>query len=275
MMENLKKIKLFYIIGIYINIIRLNYIKDSLRLVRIYLIRNKWLNKGKFEKIEPFKNKHEGMRCFIIGTAPSLTINDLELLQNEITFSVNSVIKLYNKTKWRPTYYGIQDRHVYKSLENDIKNTSIPIGFVSDYIYNKYESAKSFIPYYLYDCRHGSHGQKVALSSGFSNDVSEVVYDGYSVVHSMLQIAVYMGFKEIFLLGCDCSYDKSGKHHIVESGFFDKQSATAGERMIFAHGVAKEFIDKHGIKVYNATRGGMLEVYQRVRLEDILIQKNK
>ncbi|WP_431242695.1 hypothetical protein ACQ9BO_23405 [Flavobacterium sp. P21] len=93
------------------------------------------------------------------------------------------------------------------------------------------------------------------LRSGFSSDVSEIVYDGYSIVYSLIQIAVYMGFKEIYLLGVDCSYSVTGKQHIVDSGFTDKQSATVGERMIFAHSIAKDYLNNYQVEVKNVTRG--------------------
>jgi len=32
---------------------------------------------------------------------------------------------------------------------------------------------------------------------------------------------------------------------------------------------AKEYADGHGIKIYNATRGGKLEVFERVNFDDL------
>ena len=89
----------------------------------------------------------------------------------------------------------------------------------------------------------------------------------------MLQIAIYMGFKEIYLLGNDCSYS-TDKQHFIESGHYDKQAETVGERMIFAFKIAKKYADKNGIKIYNATRGGMLEVFDRVDLNVVVKNKN-
>jgi hypothetical protein len=34
-----------------------------------------------------------------------------------------------------------------------------------------------------------------------------------------------------------------------------------------------ENVKKRGTKIYNATRGGMLEVFERVKLEDVLSDK--
>ena len=49
---------------------------------------------------------------------------------------------------------------------------------------------------------------------------------------------------------------------------------TIGDKMIDAYKVAKQYADDHNIKIYNATRGGKLEVFERVDLDDILMQRN-
>ena len=55
--------------------------------------------------MKKYKSIHKGKRCFIVATGPSLTIKDLEMLDGEITFSMNSIVNLYNKTEFRPNYY--------------------------------------------------------------------------------------------------------------------------------------------------------------------------
>ena len=86
-----------------------------------------------------------------------------------------------------------------------------------------------------------------------------------------MQIAIYMGFKEIYLLGCDNSYsDDKNKQHFVESGHYDPTYKTAGDRMVVAYMEAKKYADSKNVKIYNATRGGMLEVFPRVDLDEVL-----
>ena len=40
----------------------------------------------------------------------------------------------------------------------------------------------------------------------FSNKAGMYMYCVGSVLYFMIQLAVYMGFEEIYLLGCDCNY---------------------------------------------------------------------
>lgn len=267
--ELLKRNKLTFFIGKLIFIVYHNYTIDSLRYVRYILVKNGWLKNKRFNNLKKFKNIHEGKRCFIVATGPSLEYKDLNLIKNEYSFSVNSIVKILDKTDWRPNYFGIQDGYVYEKIEKEIVESNLSPIFVGHRLQDKFKSAKNYYSYFHFSCFHGKHGEMVPLTSDFSNEISEIVYDGYSVTYSMLQIAVYMGFKEIYLLGTDCSYDIKGKQHFVESGFFDKQALTVGQRMIYAFKKAKQAADSNDFKIFNATRGGMLEVFERVDLDSL------
>lgn len=271
--ETFKKNPLVYKIGCWGNIFIHNYIFDIKSLLKVKLRKMGILNEEKFQSIKSLKDRYKGNRCFLIATGPSLTYNDLNLLKEEYTIGVNSLVKILDKIPYLPTFFGIQDGLVYDKIGNLIENSKLSQIFISDECYKKVKkNDKRFIQYPIYYKHHDQHGEMVNLSSGFTDDASQVVYDGYSVTYSMLQIAVYMGFNEIYLLGCDCSYDtKGGKHHFVESGHFDKQAATVGERMIYAYTVADKWLKENrpDVKVYNATRGGMLEVFERRTLDDV------
>lgn len=223
-----------------------------------------------FLKLKEFENKYEGKRCFIIATGPSLTIDDLEKLENEYTIGVNSLIKLFDKTTFRPDFYGIQDKYVYGAMQDVINNTEFKTAFCADTIAKYYDVPDGFIPFPYNGNYHYFNGKYNEYNAKFSDNAYEIVYDGYSITYSLIEIAVYMGFKEIYLLGCDCSYPKGSKSHVVESGFVDKNAMSNPIRMRVGYQCAKEYADSHGIKIYNATRGGELETFERVDLDEVL-----
>ena len=72
------------------------------------------------KKLKKLKNKYEGMRCFIIGNGPSLTIDDLELLEKEHCFAFNRIYETYDKTKWRPEFYMVLDNDVLRTVAKNI-----------------------------------------------------------------------------------------------------------------------------------------------------------
>ncbi len=45
--------------------------------------------------------------------------------------------------------------------------------------------------------------------------------------------------------------------------------------MIYAFNVAKEYADQNGVKIYNATRGGMLESFERIDLDSLFSNKEE
>lgn len=237
-------------------------------------LRNRDFPQKKYQKLQRYKDLHKGERCFIIATGPSLTLEDVEALKGEYTFSMNSICKLYDQTDWRPTYFAVQDNHVFISIEDIIRqHKEVPV-FISDNIWRRFRREADWIEfptdtmYHAYDMKLGNYYAR------FSGDAYDIVYDGYSIAYSCIELAVYMGFKEIYLLGCDCSYTGE-KEHFIDSGVEDRSRKYATPKLVTAYAAAKEYADAHGISIYNATRGGVLEVFERVDLDRVLGEKVK
>lgn len=226
----------------------------------------------KYTWIKKYKNTHLGERCFVVATGPSLTMTDLELIKNEYSFGMNSTLLCFDKTTWRPSFYMVQDENVYEKLKVEINeantNGRFPV-VISDVIANEIDCEGKFksFPYHFLD--HKKYHKNGFGEFKFSNDCYSIVYDGYSVTFSILQFACYMGFKEIYLLGSDCNYNQK-KSHFIDYGFHDPKAAIAGDKIITAHSEFKKYADSIGVKVVNCTRGGMLEVYPRMSLEEVL-----
>ena len=101
-----------------------------------------------------------------------------------------------------------------------------------------------------------------------------------TVSYAAMQIAVYLGYSEIYLLGFDHNYsfefDSSG--NVISTGKTDTHffKDEVPEDIIAdvwgmtkAYESFKDYADNHGIKVRNATRGGKLEVFERVNFDSI------
>jgi hypothetical protein len=230
----------------------------------------------RYEKLRNFKNIHKGKRCFIVATGPSLTIEDIELLRDEFTFSMNSIYISYSDTTWRPTYYVIQDPLVYEKIQQFIEPTDYKEIFIGSIINKKIEKhAARNVHEFPLDLLWQQIPNK-KYHTKFSEDIYSRVFSGYNVAYSALQIAVYMGFSEIYLIGADCNYlsDKryfaEDKNRGSEKYFTKKFYASNTDKFILAYEVAKKYADAHNVRIYNATRGGLLEVYPRVKLNEVL-----
>ncbi|MEH7495790.1 hypothetical protein V7177_26550, partial [Neobacillus niacini] len=60
-------------------------------------------------KVKMFKNNHSGESCFIIGNGPSLTVEDLNKINNHVSFSSNRINLLIDEAEWTPYYYTFID----------------------------------------------------------------------------------------------------------------------------------------------------------------------
>lgn len=239
--------------------------------------KNGTVSSPKYDWIKGYKNKYVGKRCFVVATGPSLTIKDLDQIKNEYTFSMNSIILSFDKTSWRPDFYVIQDEYVYEKIEDallETYNRNLNEIFVGGIIADKFNIPSNFKQYPLHVLDHKMFHLKDFGEFRFSDDCYSCIYDGYTVTFSILQLAVYMGFKEIYLLGCDCNYNNK-KSHFIDYGHKDPKACIMGDKMIYIHTELKKYADKHNIKIVNCTRGGMLEVYPRKNLEDVLINDER
>lgn len=235
----------------------------------------KWNNGGnkEFVSLNKFRNIHKGERCYVICTGPSLTKEDVKKLKGKHTFSMNSF--LFNDwIEWNPEYYCVIDDGAFQKLKDAIEKYECKEIFVSNYIKRKFKLEDRFlsIPWCdIYLSRLFGGG----IRYRFSNDITKTVFEGYTVTYAILQIAAFMGFSEIVLLGCDCGNSKMAIHSIEFPGSKRKVSDSfwdgAYRRMRDAYACAERYSRQYGFRIYNATRGGYLEEFERKDLDELLM----
>ena len=95
---------------------------------------------------------------------------------------------------------------------------------------------------------------------------------GTVVIDIALQAIYYMGFEEVYLLGCDCDYTR--EHHFHGEPMWDPNIQKVMDRftdMVFpAYEITKQAFEEDNRKIINCTVGCKLEIFERARLEDII-----
>lgn len=228
-------------------------------------------NKKNQNNLIKLNGKHLNERCFIIGNGPSLNVRDLELLKSEVTFAANRIYVLYDKTEWRPTYYFCQDPTVIRANIEEIKQNVKGIKLIKPIGYNKFKDKEAICFNIDYSDYNNNREPR------FGEEIPKYVFDGYTVTYSMIQFAAYMGFKEIYLLGVDFNYS-SDNTKIEESSYADKRMYDANkiganpnlEYNLRAFTSARNYLKEHNIKIYNTTRGGKLEVFERKDFDKVI-----
>ncbi len=228
------------------------------------------------DELDEIRGLRSGDRCFIVGNGPSLTTSDLALLENEDCFAANHVYKLFDKTAWRPTYYVIQDR--YTQLDIDLSNIGAKAFFAGAY-FARNNAIEIPDPAYVFCERRDLNGSAEYMT--FSDDITDFVSSGYTVTYSMIQIAASLGYTEVYLVGIDHNYavevDEKGavvrRQNVRNHAFEDVNKETTANiaGMEKAYRSALHYARESGrLSIFNATRGGHLEVFERVSLEEAL-----
>lgn len=210
-----------------------------------------------------YKDIHKGKRCFIIATGPSLAQTDISRLKCEYTFGVNALCLKFSELGWSTNYFVLSDYKAFQKMSPTL--TKAKMEFFCTYKDGN-NSYCVYVPTFRYNCYMTDYRKKV-----FTNNIESGIGDGNTVVLQTIQIAAYMGFKDIYLLGVDCNYDSNeGPLYFVDHGIRGLEQRGAGVRMIADFSVIKEFAKKWNVNIYNATNGGMLEVFPRVNLQSVL-----
>lgn len=167
-----------------------------------------------WKKNNSYKDIHKGKRCFILGNGPSLKDIDLSLLQDEFVFTVNNFSKVSGFEKVKPDYHLWIDGAFFAirtDMYYDMKDVMVnyqkmsklnPVCFVPVDGYEfikKHKLDKILDIHYIY-----SIGSIEDININEEKcDISSFIPGMRNVVQYAIIIALYMGFDEIYLLGCD------------------------------------------------------------------------
>tara|TARA_B100000787_G_scaffold169998_1_gene163364 strand:+ start:5421 stop:6239 length:819 start_codon:yes stop_codon:yes gene_type:complete len=234
------------------------------------------------------KDIHKGKPGFVVGNGPSLKMDDLSKIHELgfISIASNKIYYAFKETKWRPNYYTISDILVWNEIKNKIHKEIDTV------------HVPSFLGYK--DCNVIVKTWK-NLSNSFSienrrisNDLSKGASAGFTVTYENIQFAMHLGLNPIYLIGCDHYYegekevhksDELVKHKGKNTHFIsnyrnigDINGHAPISKMTKSYEIANLYSESKGVKIFNSTRGGYLEAFDRLDLDKIfnkIIKKNK
>lgn len=232
--------------------------------------------------LKSLRGIHKGSPAFVIGNGPSLKADDLTLISQSkaISFAANKIFLLFEEIPFRPSYYFVEDDLVFKQNYTKINELS---GFPRLFPRLAHQwgprISGSFYFQQLYE-----DNNSVEFPSIGSSPLKGFVC-GRTVVFSMLQFAFYMQCNPIYLIGVDFSFKlpNAPPEGIQLTGegevnHFHPDYRPVGEKWnlpdiplqqrVFER--VNEFSIRNNFNVLNATRGGKLEVFPRVSLDDVL-----
>ncbi|CAH2029929.1 glycosyltransferase [Trichlorobacter ammonificans] len=220
-------------------------------------------------RMKQYQDIHAGQRCVIIGNGPSLNKMDLSFLEQEICFGMNRIYLIFDKWKFRPTYYVSVNPLVIEQSADDILALPMP-KFLSHKGINFVKDPRDI----MFIAEHPQWE--------FSTTPYAGLHEGWTVTYVAMQLAYFMGFSEVVLIGVD--------HHFVTPGDPNKEVISQGddpnhfhpdyfgkgmrwhlpdlERSERSYNLAKNAYESSGRIIVDATLDGKLTIFPKVDYKD-------
>jgi hypothetical protein len=212
-----------------------------------------------------------GQTCVIIGNGPSLNITNLNQLAGVPTFGLNRIFLMYERLGFVPTYHAVVNRLVVEQSAAELCALTMPTFTTWP---NRSELGNGDSVYYL----------NRLTGPLFSTDIERGVWEGATVTFVAMQVAYYLGFSRVLLVGVDHDFaDKGAAHRTVESegpdrNHFDPNYFGKGfrwqlpdlETSEVAYALARDAFAARNGEIVDCTVGGKLQVFRKSTLEESL-----
>lgn len=219
-----------------------------------------------------FDPSNYGYKAVIVCNGPSLAKVDFESLSGVFTIGLNKINLAFQSTDWRPSIICCVNKYVLDQNADFFQQSTIPC-----LLANKKES-KKITSKNVYKIRSLFYPR-------FCKNIVFGVNEGWTVTYVAMQVAYWLGFKDVVLIGCDHNFlVKKGlkpneldvmdvdKNHFIH-GYFQTGTlwqAPDLDRSEESYMKALDVFSKDDRRLRNATVGGHLDLLERVKLEDWL-----
>lgn len=218
------------------------------------------------------KDIHREQQFVIFGNGLSIMEADIKNIKGCVTFGCNEIYQHPDFGRFDLNYYTVGEPYYgsmlgRKYLEDVVKLYSeINNAFVSKETTHLYHATlRSFfkersllqgVSQYYYVAR-GSNSE----SENQSQDIAKPIYFSHGAIDLMIVAAIYMGAKEIYIVGCGYTYSPVQELHFYDSPSIDNFCTTAKladfERELLSKYKDREiekFIESSGRQYYSLTR---------------------
>lgn len=222
-------------------------------------------------RLEWFRGRHDGQRCVLVANGPSLNTMDLRFLKDETVIGMNKIYLGFRKFRFYPKYYVAINRKVIEQSRQEIAAMNC-VKFIG-------ARGWEFLPegaltYHL-DTRN-PYGR-------FCHDISRGIHEGWTVTYAALQIAYYLGFTEVVIIGMDHRYQYTGApngsryldgddpNHFVPTYFGGGQAWDNPdlERSEESYRIAGAEFEKTGRRIIDATVNGACNIFEKADYKKI------
>lgn len=217
-----------------------------------------------------FHDLHRGRRCVIVCNGPSLNKMDLGFLHTEIVFGLNKIYLGLEKFGFYPRYMVAVNRKVIEQSADHLRAMHC-VKFISD-------RGSDLMP--AGDQTY--HIRTKGMTGAFYRDITEGVREGHTVTHAALQLAYFMGFSQVVIIGMDHHFAQSGPanaelqmhgddpNHFSPAYFRDSNwDAPNLEGSEQSYRIARDIFQAEQRQIIDATVGGHCDVFPKRDYRDV------
>jgi hypothetical protein len=235
------------------------------------------------------RDKYRGERAFILACGPSIKSQDLSVLRGEKCISVSNFFVHQEFSRIRPLYHCVAPLHSpfadedgerwFRQMAPEMSNTTLLVS-ASD---KKLIQSRNLLS--GNDVRYLSFSAEWNDGSNPDFDLAHPLPSPQSVSIMALMSALYLGFHKIFLVGTDHTFFSQADGRYEYQHFYaDPKANTLGEeppaedledgfscqaRLWHQYKTLRALARARGVSIYNASAGGLLDLFPRVRLEEL------
>ena len=204
------------------------------------------------KKIKKLKNKELGKDIYILANAPSIKELDLSLLKDKVTIGMNANPLLEKEFGFVSPYYVVSDqRFLNHPQKREMATSMLNSKTIRVLRAELKENDENVVndTYYV----------KAIGKTGFSFNLQKGYYFGVTTTMLAIQLAAYLGAKNIYILGMDLKYNGENPRFYKEDKVQEFDSFTSIQ--IFNVRNAYLELEQVGIQLYNCSESSLLFPY--------------
>ncbi|MGN1108045.1 MAG: hypothetical protein ACI4RK_01570, partial [Oscillospiraceae bacterium] len=212
------------------------------------------------QQMAAYKDRMKGQRCFILGKY-SAKLDELNGLMNEHAFACNDFCDFFTRTPQRPEYFLLTENSAYLGNGKYIEGMECFVEGKIKVFEDKFKKKPSYF-----------NGQGAGLINGlpgFQSVESEFATAVMFPMYAMIQLALYMGFSEIYLYGWDglfpLNIDENGAARKPAEG--EVADFPAGAKQLMEQ--VKRYAEGNGSKIISMCETKGLSMLEKIPFEQV------
>lgn len=214
-------------------------------------------------RVGRLRSRHSG-RVVLVANGPSLNDMDLSFLKREIVIGMNKIFLGLKRFGFYPKYYIAVNEKVIRQSAKYIRHLNC-VKIIG-------ERGAEYVP----EDAFTYHVRTKNVSSRFCRDITVGIHEGWTVTYAALQLAYYLGFSEVVIIGMDHRFKFSGEaneskrmegpdvNHFSSEYFsgqeWDNPDLSRSEE---SYRIAREVFEADGRHIIDATVNGACTIFEK------------